>query len=121
MRNPSDKRETRNAYYYAHYGITLAEYEILLAFGHGGCWVCGRLPMNRALHVDHFHVRGFKKLPPEQKRQHIRGLLCGICNRFYVGKGVTVVIAEGVAVYLKRFRDREVLELLNRQRRTNEG
>ena len=33
-----------------------------------------------ALSVDHKHVPGFDALAPEEKGQHVRGLLCSNCN-----------------------------------------
>jgi hypothetical protein len=30
--------------------------------------------------VDHRHVEGFVFLAPEEKRRHVRGLLCSGCN-----------------------------------------
>jgi hypothetical protein len=41
------------------YGITLEEYDKLLAAGDGKCWVCRAAPGTRRLHVDHDH--GYKK------------------------------------------------------------
>lgn len=39
------------------YGITLAEYEMMLKRYNGGCWICGKLPKpGRRLHTDHDHA-----------------------------------------------------------------
>ncbi len=52
------------------FGITLAEYDRLLASQEGGCAICERPPReDSALHVDHEHGTG-----------RIRGLLCFRCN-----------------------------------------
>ena len=37
------------------YNITLKDYEYLSASNNGGCWICGAVPTNRRLHVDHDH------------------------------------------------------------------
>ena len=37
------------------YGITLEEYNKLLKVDNGTCWICGRLPGEKRLHVDHDH------------------------------------------------------------------
>lgn len=37
------------------YGITLEEYNQMLAEHDGGCWICGRKAVTRALAVDHDH------------------------------------------------------------------
>ena|ERR1035437_5823272 len=56
------------------YGLTLAEYESMLAAQGGVCVVCQSGPSGSAhekrLHVDHDHVTG-----------RVRGLLCGGCNQ----------------------------------------
>jgi hypothetical protein len=52
------------------HGITLADYEAMLARQGGGCATCGRKPESgKNLHVDHDHQTG-----------KIRGLLCIGCN-----------------------------------------
>ncbi len=47
------------------YGITKEEYERLLRFQNGVCWICGRQPQTKRLAVDHDHKTGA-----------VRGLLC---------------------------------------------
>lgn len=43
-----------------------------------GCEVCGRT--EGRLCVDHVHIKGFKKLPPEEKKKYVRGVCCFMCN-----------------------------------------
>jgi hypothetical protein len=50
------------------YGISLEDYDILLARQGGACAICGQ-PSERPLCVDHCHVTG-----------RVRGLLCRNCN-----------------------------------------
>ena len=52
------------------YGITIGEYEGLLAAQNGACAICKGGPFSRRLAVDHDHKTGL-----------IRGLLCYPCNR----------------------------------------
>lgn len=52
------------------YGISFLEYDVVLAFQHGVCAICGKAPTMNRLHVDHCHTGGL-----------IRGLLCMRCNR----------------------------------------
>lgn len=49
------------------YGITLADFELLVEAQGGGCAVCGAVDQ---LVVDHHHLSG-----------RVRGVLCGFCNR----------------------------------------
>lgn len=52
------------------YGITIEQYDEMLAAQGGGCAICGREPREDiSLHVDHCHITGA-----------IRGLLCFRCN-----------------------------------------
>lgn len=51
------------------FGLTLEQYNAMLARQRGCCAICRRPPRNIALHVDHDHVTGA-----------IRGLLCFQCN-----------------------------------------
>ena len=76
----------RDNYLVKKYGITLPEYEALLAIQGGVCWICERPPKNdaedgrRVLHVDHRHVKNDKKQNPRDTRKRVRGLLCWRCN-----------------------------------------
>jgi hypothetical protein len=51
------------------YGISQADYDVLLARQGGVCAICGRRPKRGRLYVDHCHVTG-----------RVRGLLCRGCN-----------------------------------------
>lgn len=55
-------------------GVTLEQYERLLAAQGGHCAICPNTPKTRRLHVDHEHRGG-----------PVRGLLCYRCNRFLHG------------------------------------
>lgn len=78
--------DSRDNYLVKKYGITLPEYEVLLAIQGGVCWICERPPKEgtkdgrRVLHVDHRHVKNDKKQGPRSTRKRIRGLLCWRCN-----------------------------------------
>lgn len=80
--NPETKRQANNRWamenrtrvygYYIkrQYGITLAEYDIMLARQGGGCGICkGGTKGRGRFHVDHCHETG-----------QVRGLLCAKCN-----------------------------------------
>jgi len=63
------KEEKRAGYLRRQYGITPEDYEALLRAHDGRCWICGREPTNRRLHVEHDH-----------KTDRVRGLACWSCN-----------------------------------------
>lgn len=66
---PEVKRRERAAHLMRKFGITIEQYEEMLAIQGGGCAICGRLPGKISLHVDHDHETG-----------RIRGCLCFRCN-----------------------------------------
>ncbi len=52
------------------YGLTLEQYNAMLADQHGLCAICKKPPTKRRLDVDHDHADG-----------HVRQLLCERCNK----------------------------------------
>jgi hypothetical protein len=67
-RDPARERDLRLQ---RLYGITVAQYDEILAHQGGGCAVCGIKPApGKNLNVDHDHKTGL-----------LRGLLCWRCNR----------------------------------------
>jgi Recombination endonuclease VII len=69
MPTKKQQREYNRRYRLTHrYGITIEEYDAILAAQDGGCAICkGRRPY--LLAVDHCHRTG-----------NVRGLLCKLCN-----------------------------------------
>lgn len=67
-----DKRRTSRAHALRKRGLTLADYDAMVAERNGCCDICGNRPVNQkgSLCVDHDHVTGV-----------VRGLLCSPCNR----------------------------------------
>jgi recombination endonuclease VII len=93
-KNPAKvKRSIRNSVLKRQYGITLAEYEVMLAAQEGVCGIC-RQPPTRTLHVDHDHRTG-----------DVRGLLCFSCNTALGFFDDEVARFHAAANYLERSRD----------------
>lgn len=82
------------------YGLTQAEWIVIYRRQGGVCAVCRKLPTNGRLCTDHEHVKGWKKLPAEQRKRYVRGLLCWFCNHYYVSRSITVAKAKAVVEYL---------------------
>jgi hypothetical protein len=67
---PEVKRADRANHLMRKYGITIEQYDELLAQQGGGCAICGREPRpDISLHLDHDHETG-----------QLRGILCFRCN-----------------------------------------
>jgi len=88
------KRKKRVRHYRNAYGISIETYNKLLKSQKYRCAICNKpnLPTDQHFDIDHNHKTG-----------HVRGLLCGYCNRsilrfFRDNK----VIAEGLVKYLSR-------------------
>lgn len=62
---------------YRTYGLEWNKYDLLLARQNGKCAIC---KLEKPLCIDHVHIRGFKKMLPEQKVKYVRGLCCFMCN-----------------------------------------
>lgn len=88
------------------YGLTLGDFAEMLRDQGGKCALCDKCPKSGRYVVDHFHVPGWKKMPPEMRRRWVRGLLCNHCNHRLVGQFMTLAAAERIVEYLGRFEQR---------------
>lgn len=88
------------------YGLSLLGWEMLGAMQNWVCFVCERPPKSGRLCIDHEHVRGWKQMPPDERRKYVRGLLCWTCNHYALARGMTIQRALNVAEYLKRYQAR---------------
>lgn len=88
------------------YGLSLEEWRGLAASQEHCCFVCRREPSKGRLCIDHEHVKGWKKMPPEQRKLYVRGLLCWVCNHYYLGRGITIERAQNVVLYLQAYSSR---------------
>lgn len=82
------------------YGLSLDEWKAKFKEQGGVCAICKN---PGKLCVDHEHVPGWKKMPPEKRKTFVRGLLCWVCNYFYVGKGMTIFRSKNVTTYLEAY------------------
>jgi hypothetical protein len=64
-----EKATMRNTTLIRKYGITLSQYNEMLASQNGVCKICGEIDKTKSLAVDHNHITG-----------KVRGLLCSKCN-----------------------------------------
>lgn len=85
------------------YGLTAETWLAIVKRQSGICPVCERDLVGLTLHIDHEHVRGWKKMTPEERRPYVRGVLCAHCNLRFVPTRLDAARALRVAKYLKRY------------------
>lgn len=74
------------------FGMTIDDYDAMLALQGGGCAICGdACSSGKRLAVDHCHSTG-----------RVRGLLCSVCNRMIGHAKDNPEILEKAIIYLKR-------------------
>lgn len=94
------------------YGLTQDEWIALLQAQGWVCPICEqgndrpKTGKQALWNTDHEHVRGWAKMPPEQRKRYVRGILCFYCNRRVVGDRKDPEEAQRVADYLRAFRTR---------------
>jgi hypothetical protein len=85
------------------YGLSVEEWRVMADEQGEACYVCKQKPTKGRLCIDHEHVKGWKKMPPHQRKIYVRGLLCFRCNTTFVGRGVTVERSRNVTAYLEHY------------------
>lgn len=103
------------------YGLSEPEWRAILEAQGGVCAICEKEPNPPKAHperggrlcIDHEHVyvpvpgkktkTPWKKLPPEQRKLYVRGLLCWTCNHYYAGRGITITKSKNVTLYLEEY------------------
>ena len=91
------------------YGLTLAEWKDIWNRQGKKCPICKKEPKTGTpieFNVDHAHVKGWKKLPPEERKLYVRGIVCNWCNRSYISKAISVIKAKNIIEYLTDFENR---------------
>ena len=83
------------------YGLTEADYQRILRRQGWACGVCGTVPPSGVLHIEHFHARNYWHLSAEQRKKHVRGLACWLCNGRWLRKGATPAVLSAAAKYLE--------------------
>lgn len=89
------------------YGLSEEEWKAILDSQGSVCFICKKYPKTGRLCVDHEHVKGWKKMPPEERKKYVRGLLDWFCNHYYLGRGITIEKAKNVVKYLEQYENRQ--------------
>lgn len=88
------------------YGLTLREWLHHLDAQQWRCAIC-HLKSNTGKYVtDHEHVRGWVAMPDEERKRYVRGVICWMCNRYYLAKGISLLRARNVVQYLTDYEAR---------------
>ena len=93
------------------YGLSEEEWRTILERQGGVCFVCELEPSKGRLCIDHDHVKGWKKMPPEQRKIYVRGLLCWYCNNRLLSRGITIRKSRNVTLYLEQYEARRAAAL----------
>lgn len=82
------------------YGLHLDEWT---AYAGEGCRICGRSWDVVKPVVDHAHVRSWKRMPPEERRLYVRGVVCISCNHFILSRYANPAKLRAAAEYLEAY------------------
>ncbi len=87
----------------AKYGLTVEEWHAILERQGGVCPIMGTVPSTGRFVIDHEHVKGWKAMPPDERKKYVRGLVSWYANHAYLGRGINIDRAERVAEYLRAY------------------
>ncbi len=90
----------------AKYGLSLEDWQAYADRQGRVCAVCRKLPASGRLCIDHEHVRGWKKMPLDERKTFVRGLVCHQDNHAFLRRGMSVDRALAIAAYLRAFEQR---------------
>lgn len=88
------------------YRLSEGDWWMIVRRQDGQCPICSEPLAGRKLAIDHAHVRRFKKMKPDERRRHVRGVLHSFCNR-YVRGWLTLTRARAILLYLEAHEDRK--------------
>jgi len=87
----------------AKYGFTEDEWWAIMERQGFRCPIMNQPSGTGRYVIDHEHVRGWKKMPPEQRKQYVRGIVSWFANHAYLGRGISVERAVRTALYLAKY------------------
>lgn len=83
------------------YGLSKEEWLVLYNKHDGLCHVC--LKPSKRLNIEHEHVKGWKNMPPQEKKKYVRGLACFVCNYKLLQKGIDIARLKNAVRYLEEY------------------
>lgn len=89
------------------YGLTYDDWLQLLYEQEDSCPICHRVFSEKLRPViDHRHIKRYRYLKPEIRKQQVRGLLCNYDNRRALSKTITLEKAKAIVEYLTKFENK---------------
>ena len=85
------------------YGLSKRGFWTILESQGWICPVCKTYPKSGRWNIDHEHVKGWKKMPPKERKTYVRGITCWFCNRYYLAKQMSADKAKNVVNYLESY------------------
>jgi hypothetical protein len=85
------------------YGLSEEEWEVIFHSQGDKCPICGNESKTGRYVTDHFHIKGWRNMPPEQRKLYVRGITCWWCNKQIIGRGVTVQKLQNAIDYILEF------------------
>lgn len=82
------------------YGLTPADYQEIYERQQGKCPICLRDLDSGRSNIDHYHIKGWRKMEPEQRKLYVRGILSWQCNKFLLIRGIKADDLRRAAEYL---------------------
>ncbi len=90
----------------SRYGLSMEEWQVMADNQQHKCFICETEPKKGRLCIDHYHAKGWKKMPPEQRKLYVRALLCWFCNHYYLSRGITIAKSKRTTLLLEEFQAR---------------
>lgn len=87
------------------YGLQLNDWKEVITQQGYRCPICKRVLQSPV--IDHLHIRNWKKMKSEKRKQFVRGIPCNYCNRRRLAKGMNLEIARNIVEYLEQFEGRK--------------
>jgi len=84
------------------YGLSLEEWQMM---NDGLCHLCRDAPPSGRLFIDHEHIPRWRHKKPEERRRHVRGLVCFTCNTRRIARNNYETVG-WLAVYFENHRRR---------------
>ncbi len=75
----------------------------MLAMQGNVCPICKKAPTTGRWVTDHEHVRGWKDMPPSERRKYVRGITCWFCNSTYLGRAMSHLKAVHMVAYFESY------------------